>query len=68
MTKTTKTSQVTQSETLEEPAENINPEKQPAEQPETEASEPVETAQEEPASQPDSTKLEEAQPAEEPTE
>ncbi len=64
MTKTTKTSQVTQSETLEAPAEEIKSEKQPAEQPIAETSEPVETPQEQPAP----TKLEEAQSAEEASE
>lgn len=61
----TKTSQITQSETLEEPVEEIKPEGEAAEQPKTETSELAETAQEEPTSQPEPTKLEEAQPAEE---
>lgn len=56
MTKTTKTSQITESEVLEESAEEIKTEGQPAEQPIAEASEP--------APEPEQTKLEEAQPAE----
>ena len=60
MTKTTKTSQITQSETLEKPADRTKPE----EQAEGESSKPTETEQEEPASEPEQTKLEEAQPTE----